>query len=281
MTNPIKSLARSVTQYEDRRKAVFQWRLATAPLRLLPDFIVIAAPKCGTTSLFRYLEKHPNMLSVFKKEIFYFTWHYEKGLNWYKAHFDFKMAKNDHFITGEASPTYYQTPGAIDRIKAVVPNVKLIAIVRDPVERAYSDFLFRKSIEPLSFEAALRTEAERIAPHVEQLYRDASYRSQELVRAYLWSGLYSDHLTPWLNAFPREQFLILNSEALFEHPAETMKTVTDFLNIPPHYLDEYRAYLAQEKAPMLPETREWLIDYYREPNAQFYDLAGRDFGWAR
>ena len=118
--------------------------MPTSPLRLLPDFLILGAQRCGTTSLYNYLAQHPSVGPlVLEKGAHYFSTNYDKSLAWYRSHFPMKWraaAERRHgrpFVTGEGSPYYLFHPLAAQRVAKTLPHVKLLVMLRDPVERAY------------------------------------------------------------------------------------------------------------------------------------------------
>jgi len=130
----------SASQWYKLRKnpRLFFWWLfhrATTPLRVLPDFLVIGVMKGGTTSFFNYLARHPQINPPFRKEIKFFDIHFLQGLGWYRAHFPMRFKMKSGMLTGEATPYYIFHPTAPDRTAKVLPNVKLIALLRNPVDR--------------------------------------------------------------------------------------------------------------------------------------------------
>jgi len=171
------------------------------------------------------------------------------------------------------------------RIWEAVPKVKLIALLRNPVDRAYSHYhhTVKKGQEPLSFEDAIEQEPERIRGEWERMVADEHYRGLRYGRyAYLARGLYMDQLK-WFEAFfPKEQILVLKSEELSEHPAVTLEQVEDFLGLsrwqPTEFSRENTSDYAQ---PMQAATRKRLIEYFRPHNQRLYDYLGVDFGWDR
>lgn len=104
-----------------------------------PDFMIIGSPRCGTTSLYKYITFHPQILAAANKEICFFSEHFNKGLAWYQAHFPPPIDPG-HFLTGEATPTYFTHPLAAERLHECLPKVKLIVILRNPGDRAFSHF---------------------------------------------------------------------------------------------------------------------------------------------
>ena len=116
------------------------WRSATAPVRTLPDFLIIGAQKCGTSFLYRFLVKHPHVKSAFVKEVHYFDLNFAKGNNWYRSNFPLQVRNTRTYITGEASPYYLFHPHAARRASMVVPDAKLLILLRNPVDRAHSHY---------------------------------------------------------------------------------------------------------------------------------------------
>src|SRR5258706_11489250 len=123
------------TRYSIRvPKTVGWWRRATSRYRKLPDFLIIGAQRSGTSTLYQYIARHPDVRGAFRKEVHYFDMHYDRGLDWYRACFPTRG------FTGESSPSYLIHPEVPARVAAVLPDIKLIAILRNPVERAYSAY---------------------------------------------------------------------------------------------------------------------------------------------
>lgn len=269
------------------------YRIATSPIRLKPDFIIIGVARGGTTSLYEYLTKHPNIAGASKKEIHFFDNYYKKGVSWYRGQFPYTMQKyyaervqKKDFITGEASPYYIFHPYAAERLVEYLPQVKLIVLLRNPIERAFSHYTWSYSWghETLSFEEAIEAEEERITMQEGELANRYSFNHQHF--SYISRGLYADQLEKWFSIFPREQFLILKSEDMYENAAATFKQTIEFLNVPytePRALKkEYKQYNKPKIAApkkMDPAVRERLVAYYEPHNARLYQLLGRDFGW--
>ncbi|MFN8451844.1 MAG: sulfotransferase [Anaerolineae bacterium] len=143
------------------RMASAPYRYLTAARRLEPQFAIIGGQKCGTTSLYAYLLQHPRVVSLFK-EVHFFDNNYYKGRRWYRAQFPLAGAPSeDALITFDASPYYLFHPAAPQRVAALYPDMKLIALLRNPVDRAYSHYSHNRqsTAEKLSFEDAIRAEA--------------------------------------------------------------------------------------------------------------------------
>lgn len=271
------------------------FRASTNPIRLLPDFIIIGAMRGGTTSLYSYLSEHPCIGPAYMKEVHFFDVHYAKGLYWYRSQFPSAIQKyyserkqKNSFLTGEASPYYLFHPYAPQRIKKTLPHVKLVVLLRNPVERAYSHYSHEVAgrHETLSFEEAIEREEERIGPEREKLARDEQYVSfNHRHFSYLARGKYVDQLKLWLDVFPREQLLILKSEDFYADPATSLAQTLEFIGLPTTGLkqqkNEYEQLNVTKPPKMEAAMRKRLIAYFEPHNARLYDYLGVDFGWSR
>ena len=218
------------------------WRRLKARERVLPDFLIVGAQKSGTTYLLSALSQSPNFVSPALKEIHYFDVNFKKGEKWYRGLLpskkDLSARKRQlgsRAITGEASPFYLYYPHAAGRAYQLVPDLKIIAVLRDPVDRAISHYNHSRAwgFEPLSIEAAFAAEESRLAPEKELINLDPHYVSQVFGDfSYIDRGYYVRQLKVWEKYFTREQMLILDSRKLFSEPQATLEEVCGFLNIP-------------------------------------------------
>ncbi len=260
-------------------------------MRILPDFIIIGAQRCGITSLYSRMIQHPYIVPALLQEVAFFSNHFGKGLNWYRAHFPtflykryVRKIRRQDFITGEATGNYILNPHTPKRIFDTIPQVKLIALLRNPVDRAYSHYQLNAGwgVETLSFEDAIDREAERVRGEMEKVLEDEYYYSiNQQFYSYLSKGIYVDQLRAWMSLFPRDQVLILKSEELFSDPPRILKQVFEFLNLPDWKLKEYREYNYADCQEMNPLTRRRLVNYFRPHNQRLYEYLGIDFGWDR
>jgi Sulfotransferase domain len=270
------------------RNVVWTYGRATAAARPLPDFLVIGAQKAWTTALYSYLREHPAIGGPPWKEISFFDRHFWRGDAWYRGNFPSRLylrrmraRAGVEPIVGEASPSYVFHPLAPQRVAALVPDVRLVLLVRNPVDRALSHYHHEVALgrEPLSFEEALRQEDARLEGELERM-RDPKYFSHAWWNfTYRSRGRYADQLERWLEIFPRERLLIVPSEDLLDRPAETYGQVLDFLGAHRHELESYPKIFERAYAEMDPRTRDDLSEYFAEPNRRLYKLAGRDLGW--
>ncbi len=292
-----------------------------------PTFLVIGTAKSGTTSLHRYLDQHPDICMSAVKEAFYFlpqaTWkawvgpgdqrlthQYVTDAAAYEALF--AEARPDQ-ARGETSPLYYLYPEIIPHIQAQLPGVRLVVLMRDPVTRAFSNFLHqrREEVEPRRrFERALAEEGSRLAAGWRPFW---GYRDQ---------GRYAHHLRPWVDAFgDRIHFMAL--EDLHRDPVSQMRSLFRFLGVDdafapdtrarynisgevrskrvrsrliskrplggltryllPHGTRRWLAYRLQRintRYPeMRPETRDALIEYFAPDTGLLEEMVGRPMPW--
>lgn len=268
-------------------------RMQKDQILLIPDFIIIGAQRCGTTSLYNYLTKHPHVVSSYKKEVHFFDVNFKNGIGWYRAHFFpsfsykyyVKQISKQDIVTGEASPYYIFHPHAPKRILETVPRAKLIALLRNPVDRAYSHYRHevKLGVETLSFKDAIEKEEERLRGEMEKMLEDENYYSfNHQHYSYLSRGIYVDQLKTWMNLFPKEQILILKSEDFFNDPPAIFKQVLEFLNLPSWELKEYRKYNVGWLAEKMDATiRKRLIDYFEPHNQRLHEYLGVNFGWEK
>jgi hypothetical protein len=245
-----------------------------------PSFVIIGAQRGGTTSLHAYLSAHPQVRTPETKEFHFVTDRHERGLDWYLGQFPFALPPG--MLTGEATPYALFHPLAPARLRQIAPRAKLIALLRNPSNRAYSHYLLERSRgdEPLEFAAALEAESERLAGEEARLMRDPAYVSEPHKHAsYLARGNYAPQLERWLTVYPRESLLVLRSEDLFHVPAETFARVAEFLGITPDVDISFTAHNRTEGPPLDARIRRRLEEHFAPRNARLRALLGWDPGW--
>jgi hypothetical protein len=273
-----------------------RYRLATRRARVLPSFLIIGAQRAGTTSLLDALRRHPDVTGPtsgeefvrLNKEVHFFDQRFENGIDWYRSFFPLtarrrlaRLAGRD-LVAGESTPYYLFHPEVPARVASTMPDVKLIALLRNPVERAYSHYQHKRRLgrEKLSFEEAVAAEETRLAGGEGLILTHRRYRRHHFHRAYFHRGLYAEQLERWLALFPRDQLLVLRSEDFFAHGAETYAEVLEFLGARPWDGARFRHRNKASYAPIDPALRAELEERYAEPNARLAELLGRDFGWS-
>jgi hypothetical protein len=249
----------------------------------LPDFVIIGAQKCGTSFFYDVLSRHPHIQPAALKELHYFDRRFEEGIEWYRRCFPPPRLKDGRkTITGEATPYYLFHPLVPERMAEVIPEARLISMLRNPVDRAYSAYQqqVRKGREPLSFEEAIEAEEARLRGEEGKISEDEHYISHVHRRfSYLARGIYVDQLLRWSEFFPREQMLVLKSEDLFESSRETLKSVLTFLDLPEWEPEARRVPNKGDYTSMAPATRRRLEEYFEPHNQRLYKYLGVDFGW--
>ncbi len=258
------------------RSAVFHAR-AFAGVGALPHLLIIGAQKSGTTSLFTYLGEHPDVCASRSKEPQYFDRQYCRGEKWYRAHF---RPKPHHIIRMEASTHSLFHPLSAQRVRKAIPDAKLIAILRNPVDRAYSQYNQSGGFgfETLSFEDALAAEENRLSGWYEKIEREEVADSLAFRQfSYVTRGLYAEQIERWLRHFPSEQFLFLKAEDMFASPQECLANVHRFLGLRSLPLRDGKPQNQLEYARMDTAVREQLERVFAGPNADLKRLTG--IGW--
>jgi hypothetical protein len=262
--------------------------MATADLRAEPDYLIIGTTKGGTTSLAQYLSDHPLVVPPAVKELHYFdrARHRDRSLRWYRSWFPMratlatvaKRAGEAKAVTGEATPSYLALVSAARAVRAVSPRARLIALLREPGERAWSHYRMGRKEDASIDEFARSVEAEaldcidgRFPPIVEH---DADRH------AFLRRGHYADMLAPWYEVFPAEQILLLRSEDLFAEPAKVFERVCEHVGIPSSDDIEFIAHNEGVGGSEVPEPlRSWLDEHYALPNERLSVLSSGAITW--
>lgn len=254
-----------------------------------PSFFIVGTQKGGTTSLYNYLVEHPCVLAAKKKEIHYFSDNYAKGAAWYKQHFPSVVKQLKAFIknkkiiiTGEATPFYLFHPHAPERIWRAFPDAKIILMLRNPIDRAYSHYRYHIKLgeETLTFEEAIAAEPERLEGEYEKMLTDENYNSVNYkIYSYLKRGIYVDQLERWLAFFPKEQILVIKSEDFFSDPAASHREAQSFLSLQPIPLISYRKFNEGKASSINPHTRKELVKYFDPYNNRLYEMIGKEYNW--
>jgi hypothetical protein len=246
-----------------------------------PDFVTIGTQRGGTTSLHAYLGAHPRVSLPSTKELHFVTDRYERGLDWYLGQFPAGLAPGT--LTGEATPYALFHPLAPRRLREIAPEAKLIVLLRNPVDRAYSHYLLERARgdELLEFSAALDAEPHRLKDEEARLSRDPTYRSAAHRHySYAARGDYAPQLERWFEFFPREQILVVHSEDLYQRSAETYARVARYLGIEPEIRGPFAVFNQTSGPPLDRRIRARLSRHFAPLNARLADLLGWDPGWA-
>ncbi len=250
-----------------------------------PDFIIIGAQKAGTASLYSYIIQHPQVIPASKREIHYFDMYYKKGILWYQSHFpSASQLKDGAIITGESTPYYMFHPHALKRLYRLLPDVKIIILLRDPIKRAISHYFHevRRHREPLSIEDAFKREEERIGLEYEKMLKDEYYHSQIYQHySYKKRGIYIDQIQNCFEKFPSKQILVLKSEDFFSDPKSILKEVFVHLDIDPEFVppDLNPKNVGNYNERIADTVIEYLRNYFAPHNKRLYAYLNRDFQW--
>jgi hypothetical protein len=244
----------------------------------LPDFIIAGAPRSGTTWLYELLDRHPDvyMAQPVKPEPkFFLVDHvYDKGLTFYAD--TWFAAAGDARVAGEKSTDYLESAAAAERIARDLPRVKLVFILREPAQRAYSNYLWSRmnGLETADFATALRLEEarEKDLPERLRFARPFSYFSR---------GLYADLLVPYLQRFPREQMLILRFEDIAARAPDLAGRLHRFLGVTPRPEDVHGLGVVnpseKDGITLDDAVHRDLAARYAEPNRRLAAIVGPDF----
>jgi hypothetical protein len=267
------------------------YRSFTRRMRVLPDFIIIGARRCGTTSLYNYLTEHPDVLPALKKEIFFFDLFYDKGVEWYRWHFPTRIEKRlreamgrSKVITGEATPSYIFDAMAPKRIHSFNPNAKLIVCLRNPVETAISAYNFGLKMktytaEEVVFEKVVSGELDYVARGGKPFFQQNGHKEIDPHCTYLARGRYIDLLEPWFNVFPDDQIKVVISEQLFENPNRVYNEVLEFLGLQPHKLRTYETFNSNEYGGVDAGVKREMASYFAPHNRRLREFLKIDIDW--
>jgi len=224
--------------------------------------MIIGAMRGGTTTLYNGICSHPQVNRTRKKELHYYCFYYQRGLEWYKQQFQ-------EGFGGEASPFYMRYSQSAERIYKDFPNTKIIAILRNPIERAFSHYCYASRQWGMSsFEDEVAWEGVYL-----NQYQEGSF--EYMIHSILGMSRYYEQLKRYYDLF--ENILVLQSELYFQNYQATFDKVWDFLDLP-NYKVELK-YRQNKYQYMLSYTRDYLTEYFREHNQKLFELIGKEFEW--
>lgn len=268
-----------------QQSAAHTLRQMTSGLRAWPDFVILGAQKAGTTSLYRYLTLHPRVAAAHVKEVHYFDLNLGRGPRWYRSNFAYRSALGHgptRRLTGEASPYYLFHPHCAERIRATLPEVALIALVRDPVTRALSHYNhnLRNKRETRSFAQALEEEDGLLEGEMRRMQSDPGYESFAVQHySYKARGRYAEQLERYFEAFGRDRVLVMRSEDLFSDPQRAFELTLAHLGLEPMQLGEFeqrnKGRYRRDEDPVLARLRE----YFSPHNERLAQMLGQGPLW--
>ena len=264
--------------------------MASGASRVLPDFVIVGAQKAGTTSLFAYLAQHPRIAEPSSKEVHYFDYNYHRGENWYRGHFPLKSemaewaeAAGGPMLTFEASPYYMYHPLAIERMAADIPGCKAVAMLRDPIDRAYSQYWHErnKGQDDLDLADAIAQEPRRLAGEADRIREQPEYRSYAHQHfSYVDRSRYAQQVERLHAVLGAENVCLIKSEAFFADPERETERVFAFLGLPRAEGIDYAPQNVGSYADEIPEaTRKHLRDLLEPDYRRLREIAGETFDW--
>ncbi|WP_426571194.1 sulfotransferase [Aquihabitans sp. McL0605] len=288
--------SRAGTALTDAGKATLRaYGVATAGRRRGPELVVVGAKRGGTTSLWKYLDSHPGILPTFPraeqiKGTYFFDEEWAHGERWYRSHFPTDrtraraaMELGYEPIAFEASPYYLFHPHAPARAHQTVPDALIVALLRDPVERAFSHYKERRNhTEPLAFADAIAAEADRTAGEEERMLADPSVISMaHRHQTYVAQSRYAPMLERWIGAFGPDQVLVAPAEEFYADPQELCDQITDRVHLPRHDLGRPEPFNSEPSADMDDEVRTALRASLKDDIEAVEQLLGRPMPWPR
>jgi hypothetical protein len=263
---------------------------ATAAIRPLPDYLIVGGQRCGTTALHDLLARHPLIGAAHVKEVHFFDLQFDRGERWYRGHFpnDARRAlavrrHGGRVVCGEASPYYLFHPLAPGRVARILPEVRVIAMVRDPVARAVSHYHHEVALgaESLQLQEALAAEQERLAGEEERILADPGYAGfAHQHHSYVARGRYLGQLERWAEHVPAERTLVVRSEDFFEQPQDVVAQVLRFLDLPPMTVPASgTSRNAASYSGIDGASEAWLRERFAEDNRRLEGYLGRELGW--
>jgi hypothetical protein len=286
------------TGWQWTARQMARWTLLTMgrPLhraRMLPGFLIVGAERCGTTSLFDVLRQHPAVFNgtLPRKEVHYFDNKYSHVLGWYQCHFPLvARARLGARSTGaapvafEATANYMFHPLAPERINRDLPGVRLLVLVRDPVERAYSAHAHQVGFgfETEPFERALELEDARLEGELKRIMADPGYQSFSFDHhTYRARGHYTDQLDHLERIFGRDRIHVIDSGDFFAAPGPAYVQVLHFLRLPDCGQPRFTPQNARPRSPMPQSLRAALEEHFRPHDERLVAWLGREPSWRR
>ncbi len=286
MASPLKKLPKGTRRQiaAVARSASTPFARATSPLRMMPNYLIVGAQRAGTTSMYNYLAQHPDVGRVrLGKGVHYFDTNASAPKGWYRSHFPLDPhkipLKSRPTHVGEGAPYYMFHPMTLERIDAMLPGVKLIAILRDPTERAHSQWVHEtaRGFENLPFGGALYVEKERLAGEEDRLRRDAgAYSHSHQHHSYVARGMYAAQVKRMWERFGRDRVMVIPAKRMFEQPSAVFQETLSFLGLAP-YEAVYEVHNARSYPKLDPHLQAWLDNEFAESNEELVELLGPDF----
>jgi len=280
------SLAKKISQIIKHGLIKRHFYYVTSSIRVLPEFIVIGAAKSGTTSLYHYLSQHPCITKSAYDELGYFDDNFNMGLNWYRSLFPTKFTqqkietKYKKSLTYDVTPGYFQNPSCIKRIYETLPDVKLILVLRNPVDRTYSHYQ-ASTQRGIKTKIPFQDLLDKDLQTYEQVRNDDNeYINSISTMTYIGPSIYAKLIKEWLKYFSLDQLLIFSAEELKENHREVFSRIHDFLNINDEEIDTVTKHnTGGDYTPLDSDLRQKLINFFKPHNEELFNIINQKFDW--
>jgi hypothetical protein len=258
-------------------------RRLTAPWRGLPDFLLIGAMKAGTSSLYYYLTRHPQVLQAARKEVHYFDMYRDRPLVFYRQFFPLAAKlRRRGALTGESSPGYMYLPEIPPMIRERLgPEVSFIAVLRDPVERAISHYghLARWPGETRPIEMYLEHVPSRDEGYMLDARDPCGWRYRPHRNDIIARGIYDVQLRRYIETFGRDRLHVMLFEELLADPAGELDRAFGFLGVSPARVNTEKVLNAGHQIEVAPAVRQRLAERFAPANSRLEDLLDRSLPW--
>ena len=266
------------------RRQIILTRSRSSRARALPDFIIVGVQRGGSSTLFNFIAQHPHIHRPLNKETHFFTRDFARGERWYRSYFPKIAEIKPGQVTGEATPNYIFYPHSLNRIKTMLPEVKLIVTLRNPVYRAISHYTFSRKVgvETLPISEAMAGEEHRIKSDYQRVLQEPGYLGYEHRHfSYKTRGIYVDQLEKLYALFDPSQILVIKSEDIFEGRREVLAQIFTFIGVSPHFdgLELRRINRLKVNYPLPDNLIQDLHQFFIPHNQRLYQFLGRDFNW--
>jgi Sulfotransferase domain len=263
---------------------------ATSGVRAQPNLLIVGTQRGGTTSIYRALRQHPGFAGPFhRKGVHFFDVEFRRGMRWYVGHFPRRAALRRRerrlghpVIVGEASPYYMAHPCAPERFAELLPGVRVVALLREPMERAYSAYTHEtaRGFEHRSFVEALHDEASWIDEEIARSRSDPAYESHRLRHnAYLFRGHYVDQLRELERVLGRERILVMDSDRYFADPEREFARLLGFVGLPAVPDIRHDQHNARPRIPLDDQVRRELGEHFAPYDAALAEWLGWTPSW--
>lgn len=255
-------------------KSKYGIRYLIPPKTIVPSFFLCGFPRSGTTSLYNYLNEHPNIQGSQEKEPKFFSHEYARGMKYYSLQFP-RVKPN--LITFDASQSYLYNPYAMNRIKKELPNSKFIVCLRNPVEQVISTYSLQKNNgrEICSFKECISQEMDRTKLFLQRHKSDyVNPWASGISLPLLYVATYINHIKYALTLFKQKQFLFISSKDLFQNTQDVVSRCFEFLNLPDHKINEPVVHRAVKHENIDDEIIKDLQNYFRPYNYELENLIG-------